>query len=187
MSNTPSPAPSRSNLDSVFSSAFQAYKKKTGKDITSHPLAIELQSCHSPHAILAVLRNQIHVFGQSHNADEKFAKWLIPTVNVLFAFSATLGEGVGLVGIMMSSLLKIRPKTPVSGILASKSSLCWNRRSPPGLSLLVLHSVSCLTPKFSRRLEMSVLTRTHSSICSIASNFSSAGSRFTPTFHLLRL
>ncbi|KAH9178001.1 hypothetical protein EDB89DRAFT_1819122, partial [Lactarius sanguifluus] len=35
-------------------------------------------------------------FDQSQIAYEKLTKWLDPTVNVLYAFSATLGEGVGL-------------------------------------------------------------------------------------------
>jgi len=109
MSNT-----SRSNLDSIFTSAFLAYKKKTGKDITSHPLVIELQSCHSPDAILAILRQQILLSGQSQSTDERFTKWLAPTVNVLYAFSVTLGEVVGLVSITMPCRLKISPLISVS-------------------------------------------------------------------------
>jgi len=107
MSNVPSPSTSRSNLDSIFNAALTTYKKKTGKDITSHPLATELQSCDSPDAILAVLRKQIPTTDQSQNSDETFSKYLIPTVNVLYTLSDTLGEGVGLVIIMMSSLLRI--------------------------------------------------------------------------------
>jgi hypothetical protein len=114
MSNTPTPTTSHPNLDPIFTSAFQAYKKKTGKDITSHPLAAELQSCHSADAILAILRNQIPLSGQSQSTDERFEKWLIPTVNVLCAFSDVLGEGVSLVNItivplpIISVLISIR-------------------------------------------------------------------------------
>ena len=97
MSNLPSPSTPRSNLDSIFNAALRTYKKKTGKDITSHPLATELQSCDSPDAILAVLREQIPVPDQSQNGNETFAKSLIPTVNVLYTLSDTLGEGIGLV------------------------------------------------------------------------------------------
>ena len=106
MSSTPPPSTSRSNLDSIFNSAIQAYKKKTGNDITSHPLATELQSCDSPDAILAVLRRHIPSSDQSQGGHEGFAKFLIPTVNVLYAFSATLGEGVGLVIIRGSILVE---------------------------------------------------------------------------------
>jgi len=40
-------------------------KRKTGKDITSHPLAAEIEACHSPDAILTVLQSQISASGQS--------------------------------------------------------------------------------------------------------------------------
>ena len=110
MSNT-----SRSNLNSIFTSAFHAYKKKTGKDITSHPLVIELQHCNSPDAILALLSQQIP---QSQSTNERFTKWLTPTVNVLYAFSLTLGEGIGLVNITMPPRLKISPLTSVSQVFS---------------------------------------------------------------------
>src|SRR5579863_4679700 len=67
MSSVPSPSTSRSNLNSIFNAALTAYKKKTGKNITSHPLATELQSCDSPDAILAVLRRQIPTPDQSQS------------------------------------------------------------------------------------------------------------------------
>ena len=104
MSNDPSPSTSCSNLDAIFNGALRAYKKKTGNDITSHPLAAELQSCDSPDAILAVLRRQIPTPAQSQNGDETFAKCLIPTVNVLYTLSDALGEGVGLVIITIPSM-----------------------------------------------------------------------------------
>ncbi|KAH9061881.1 hypothetical protein EDB87DRAFT_1576215 [Lactarius vividus] len=86
-----------SNFESIFKTAFKAYKKQTGRDIMSHPLAAQLKTCDSPDAILTVLRAQVEEFDQSRRDDERLTKWLDPTVNVLYAFSATLGEGVGLV------------------------------------------------------------------------------------------
>lgn len=107
MSNISSPSTSRSNLDTTFHTALSAYKKKTGKDIATHPLATELQSCDSPDAILVVLRSKIPTPDKSNSGDEKFEKCLIPTINVLHALSDTLGEAVGLVTITMSSLWNI--------------------------------------------------------------------------------
>ena len=75
MSILPLPSTSRSNLDSIFDAALKTHKKKTGKDITSHPLANELQSCDSPDAILAVLRRQIATPDQAQSGDETFAKF----------------------------------------------------------------------------------------------------------------
>ena len=114
MSNLPSSSSSRSNLDAIFDAALRTYKKQTGKDITAHPLATELQSCDSPDAILALLRRQIPTPDQSQSGDETFAKCLIPTVNVLYTLSETLGEGVGLVISTVSSLLRIRAQTSFS-------------------------------------------------------------------------
>jgi len=97
--STPSPPTSRPNFDFIFTSAFRAYKTKTGNDITSHPLAAELEACYSPDAILTVLRVKISALDQSQGSDERFEKWLIPTINVLYSFSSALGEGIGLVNI----------------------------------------------------------------------------------------
>jgi hypothetical protein len=81
----------------MIAAALEEYKTKTKKDIASHPLATELKSCESTDAILTILRAQVQTFDKSQSADEKLTKWLDPTVNVLHAFSATLGDAVGLV------------------------------------------------------------------------------------------
>ena len=134
MSNIPSPSTSRSNLHAIFNAALRTYKKKTGKDITSHPLATELQSCDSPDAILAVLRRQIPTPDQSQNGEETFEKYLIPTVNVLYTLSDTLGEGVGLVISSMSPPIE-NPCSNVflPGVCTSKCNFYWYRCSPFGL------------------------------------------------------
>jgi len=130
MSSIPSSSTSRLNVDSIFNTALQAYKEKTGQDITAHPLANELQSCRSPDAILAVLRTQVPSFDQSQSSD---GRWLIPTVNALYAFSATVGEGVGLVNRTKSHLIEIiRSNICLSGILSGESNFCRDWRSPPG-------------------------------------------------------
>jgi hypothetical protein len=97
MSADPSTSTSNSNFVSIFNAALKSYKRKTKKDLTSHPLLPSLQSYDSPEAILTVLREQIPAFNQSQNGDDRLTKWVSPTVNVLYAFSATVGQGVGLV------------------------------------------------------------------------------------------
>ena len=88
---------SSSNFQLIINNALKAYEKRTKKDLLAHPLASQLQACDSPGDILAVLQQQIQGLDQSRSRDERWTKWLDPTVNVLFAFSATLGSGVGLV------------------------------------------------------------------------------------------
>src|ERR1700749_3206964 len=87
------------SFETIFKAALEEYKKKTRKDIASHPLAAQLKSCDSPSAILAILRAQVQASDKSQSADEKLTKWLDPTVNVLYAFSAILGDAVGLVSV----------------------------------------------------------------------------------------
>jgi hypothetical protein len=107
MSQVLSTATSSTNFETIFTAALDAYNKRTKKDIASHPLATQLQSCDSSSAILAVLRTQVQTFDQSQDADEKWTKWLDPTVNVLYAFSATLANGVGVVS--CGTLSRSRP------------------------------------------------------------------------------
>ena len=99
MSAEPSTSTSRSNFVAIFDAAVEAYKQKTKTDLATHPLLPSLQSCDSPEAVLTVLRDQIPAFSQSHNGDDGLTKWVAPTVNVLCAFSDTLGQGIGLVSI----------------------------------------------------------------------------------------
>jgi hypothetical protein len=98
MSTVPSTSTSHSNFVTIFNAALETYKRKTKKDLASDPLLPRLQSCDSPEAILAVLREQIPAFRQSQN-DDGLTKWVSPTVKVLYSFSATIGGGVGLVNI----------------------------------------------------------------------------------------
>jgi len=98
MSTPPTPA-SLSNFQSIFHASLRAYEKQTKNDLLSHPLAARLHSCDSPAAILTVLQDQVQEFEQSRSVNQRLTKWLDPTVNVLYAFSATLGEGVGLVNL----------------------------------------------------------------------------------------
>lgn len=75
----------------------ERYEDKTKKKLFTHPLAAQVQSCDSPAAILSPLQGLARQFDEGRSSDERLSSWLSPTVNVLFAFSATLGEGVGLV------------------------------------------------------------------------------------------
>jgi hypothetical protein len=101
MSHTHPTASSSSNQASNFQliliNALDVYKKRTKKDLLAHPLVIELQSCNSPSAILIVLHQQLQGLDQSRRTDERWTRWLDPTVNVLYSLSGTLGKGVGLV------------------------------------------------------------------------------------------
>jgi hypothetical protein len=97
MSQTHLTTASSSNFQLMFDNALNKYKKRTKKDLREHPLAARLQSCDSPSAILVVLQEQLQGLDPSRSTDERWTKWLDPTVNVLYAFSSIVGSGVGLV------------------------------------------------------------------------------------------
>ena len=88
---------SSSNFQLIFNDALKVYEKRTKKDLLAHPLATELQDCKSPAKIYAVLRQQVQGLDRLLSSDDRWTKWLDPTVNVLYMLSETLGEGVGLV------------------------------------------------------------------------------------------
>ena len=92
----PTPS-SSSNFQLIFNTAVKAYEKRTKEDLLAHPLASQLQKCDSPASIFAVLQSQVDDLEQARKGDERLTKWLGPTINVLIAFSDTLGEGVSLV------------------------------------------------------------------------------------------
>ncbi len=91
---------SSSNFQSIFNAALGAYEKKTKCKLYTHPLASRLQSCDSPTATLSVLQELIQQFDRRRSSDERLTNWLNPTVNVLYAFSGFIGQGVGLVSLL---------------------------------------------------------------------------------------
>ncbi|KAI9446944.1 hypothetical protein BJY52DRAFT_1228575 [Lactarius psammicola] len=114
MSQTPTTATASSRFQAIFHAALKSYQKQTKKDLLAHPLSSQLQSCDSTSAILAVLQDQIREFDGSRSGDGRLTRWLVPTVNVLYAFSAAVSEGVGLV---------FSPGKAAKDVAASKDAL----------------------------------------------------------------
>ncbi|KAF8494961.1 hypothetical protein F5888DRAFT_613384 [Russula emetica] len=119
MSAVPSTSTSHSRFASVFNVALEKYNRKTRQDLAKHPLLPRLQSCDSPEAILTILQEQTPELNQFQNGDDGPTKWLTPTVNVLYSFSATLGGVVGLafppaniiftgIGVLLSATKDVR-------------------------------------------------------------------------------
>jgi hypothetical protein len=91
--------PSASNFAAIFDAASREYKSLTKKDLATHPFAAAIEGFTSPDAILSVFRKQASTFDKFRKGDDKLMEWLNPIVNILFTFSETLGEGVGLVSL----------------------------------------------------------------------------------------
>jgi hypothetical protein len=93
----PSTSSSDHNFIAIFNVASTEYQRVTGNRLDNHPFAAQLDACHSPKAVSDILRTQTQAFAKFSKGDEKLMAWLDPIVHILFIFSATLGEGVGLV------------------------------------------------------------------------------------------
>ena len=100
MSQTPATT-SSSNIEGIFNTALKSYKKKTKKDLTKHDLFKQLEICDSPAAVLVVFQAE-QLDSSRTGSDDRLRRWFIPTANVLYAFSGTLGAGVSLVNINSS-------------------------------------------------------------------------------------
>jgi hypothetical protein len=91
------PTPTSSNFQIILDNALKEYKERTKNDLLTHPLADRLEVCNSASSILNVLQEQVQELNQSQRRNEKWTRWLDPTVKVLHGFSVTLEEHVTLV------------------------------------------------------------------------------------------
>jgi len=151
------------HFGAIFDAALNDYAQKTGTDLTAHPLAAVLQSCHSPEAILDVLREQAHAFNQYRNGDWKsqLMRHLKPTVDILLRLSTSgiLGEGhnIGLVShinttislcaLSNSYLSSLQGFPPAKAIFAGVGLLLAVRISSPVLLSAIVEL------KYRRRLK----------------------------------
>ena len=98
MPQTPGPeTTSSSNIERIFDAALKSYEKKTKKNLKDHDLFKQLEGCDSPASILAKFQSAQFNDQSQTGSDNLLKIWLVPTLNVLCAFSDTLDEGVSLV------------------------------------------------------------------------------------------
>ena len=85
-------------LQAIFESALQAYEKETGITLAQHPLAKQLESCHSIEDIIAIMQRQFEAVNDLQTND-RIMKAIKTTVSVLTPLSdaASLADAVGLV------------------------------------------------------------------------------------------
>jgi hypothetical protein len=98
---------STANFTAIFDAASNEYKTLTKQDLETHPFAAAFENSSSPDSIMDLFRKQAHTFDKFCKGDDKLMTWLTPIVNILFTFSETLGEGIGLVSIQ--SLMIYQP------------------------------------------------------------------------------
>ena len=187
MSSAPSTSTSQSNFLSIFNAALDSYKRKTKNDLASHPLLPGVQSCDSPETVLAVLRQQFPAINQSRDGDDRFTKWVTPTVNVLQSFSETIGQAVGLVNFNIFFVAgDFWPNILLTGIPGGKCNLRRDWCSPFGQCPTSLPCATYFDTK-PRRLKMRAPTKTSLSTCLAALNISSPGLKYILASHQLCL
>jgi hypothetical protein len=113
------------NSEAIFNAALTEYTKRTGKDLSNHPLASKIDSCNNPESILDIFQEQAHAFDEFRNGDTKLFRWLRPAVGVLHAISTNkaFSDGVS----------HVSPATSVILLLDNLSSRCFRpqRQSSP--------------------------------------------------------
>jgi hypothetical protein len=127
------PTMSFSAFRSIFYAASKEYKKKTGKDLLTHPLAAELDNCDSPDTVLALLQKQADALEDSGKSHQTLMKWLNSTVHVLYMISVTLGEGIDLVSIdKQVFLMSLSMNSLFAAVISSKGHIYLDQRPSRG-------------------------------------------------------
>jgi len=131
---------STSNFTVIFEAASHEYRTRTREDLRTHPFASALEGYNSPDSILDVFRKQAIAFDKFRKGDDKLMVLLTPIVNILFTFSETLGEGVGLVSTYSSCILR-RHNMLFVGLLACEDDFHRNWCPSRGVSTPTLPGV----------------------------------------------
>ncbi len=108
-----------------FEAALQDYEKKAGVTLASHPLAVQLQSCHSVESITTVLQSQAPAFGEPQGSD-RVIKSIKGILSILTRLSAapSLGDATGLVR-HKALMTYFMPLTVFIAIPTGKSNTRW--------------------------------------------------------------
>lgn len=85
-------------LRTLFELALEDYEITTKISLANHPVAQNLENCHSVESIATFLQDQARIFGEFHGKD-RMMKSIRSTVSFLYKLStiAALGDGIGLV------------------------------------------------------------------------------------------
>jgi hypothetical protein len=90
--------PGSSRFQDLFLSALQDYERVTNMSLAKHPLAEQLNSCHSVESITNFLQDQVRALGDLRGSD-RLVKSIKNTVSTVYILSATttLSDAVHLV------------------------------------------------------------------------------------------
>jgi hypothetical protein len=76
-----------SHFTTLFESALREYAEQTGKPWAEHPLAKQLEQCHSLDSVSDVLQELAQAFTQSRGGNGRIVKSLKFAISVLYTLS----------------------------------------------------------------------------------------------------
>jgi hypothetical protein len=126
---------STANFTAIFDAASNEYKTLTKQDLETHPFAASFENSNSPDSVMNVFRKQAQAFDKFRRGDDNLVAWLTPIVNILFTFSGTLGEGIGIVSIQSFHDISALRTSTFLAFLSRKDNLHWHWCSPRGQSV----------------------------------------------------
>jgi hypothetical protein len=94
-----SPSRSTDNFTAIFAAATSEYQRVTGNPLDTHPFATQLDKCDNSESFSNVLGTHAQALSAFRKGDKKLKlmAWLDTIVRILLMFSATIGEGIGIV------------------------------------------------------------------------------------------
>jgi hypothetical protein len=129
---------STANFTAIFNAASIEYRTITKQDLETHPFAAAFEISNSPDTVMIIFRKQAQAFDTFRKGDDQLLTRLTPIVNILLAFSGTLGEGLGLVSIKYFYDISALRHLLSLAFLTRKDSLHWYWYSSRGQSIFSL-------------------------------------------------
>jgi hypothetical protein len=128
---------SSSTFQTLFNTALQDYKDKTGTSLIDHPIANQLETCESVSSVTSFLQEQARSFREFRENEGKLMKALNSSVDVLCAPSiySALNEAIGLVVRLKPSTVYLVPDGHSTAIPACEGSVRWLRHPTHCVSL----------------------------------------------------
>ena len=99
---------SSSTFHTLFNTALQDYKDKTGTSLIDHPFAKRLETCESVSSITSILQEQAESFCEFRENEGKLMKAINSSIDVLYApsINSALNEAIGLV-VRLKAFIKL--------------------------------------------------------------------------------
>ena len=159
----------QSRFCALFESALQSYEKKAGVNLAEHPLALQLQSCHSVESIIAVFQGQAQAFSEFQGSD-RLVKSIKSTVSILTRLSATASLAVDIDLVCLQELMACSVLAALTGFTALPSrekNTHWSRYPACcTCRCLRIHMAILVTIKRIRRPRALLPAMIHSLTCS---------------------